>query len=236
MKKFAAFDLEIAKELPEGCEDWREFSPLGISCAAMAFSDDRPNKVWSGVPSLDIVDCMEMVSDLERISEEYTLVSWNGCKFDFPVLAEESEYPHRCAELAKNHIDIMMIVTFVKGWYLGLDAALIGQNLGGKKKAVRLNDGTTLHDMSGAKVPELWSKGEYDAVLSYLNEDVVPLVKLVQILSITDELHWKSKKGRHQVCEMRGLPTVAECFSIPQPDVSWMDNPPQREDFVSWME
>ncbi|MBF9685024.1 hypothetical protein IAI30_11480, partial [Streptococcus pseudopneumoniae] len=34
--KFAAFDIEIAKELPEGCKDWREFAPLGVSCAAIA--------------------------------------------------------------------------------------------------------------------------------------------------------------------------------------------------------
>jgi len=31
------------------------------------------------------------------------------------------------------------------------------------------------------------------------------------------------------------LLTVRECFSIAEPDVAWMDNPPLRKDFVSWM-
>ena len=37
--KLLAFDLEIAKPLPEGCTDWKAHSPLGISCAATLRSD-----------------------------------------------------------------------------------------------------------------------------------------------------------------------------------------------------
>ncbi|MDP6494098.1 MAG: hypothetical protein QGI09_01450 [Dehalococcoidia bacterium] len=37
-RKYLAFDLEIAKEFPEG-GDWRGHGPLGISCAATQASD-----------------------------------------------------------------------------------------------------------------------------------------------------------------------------------------------------
>jgi len=134
MKKFAAFDLEIAKELPEGTTDWRKHSPLGISCAALAFSDNDDLHVWKGVPQMTDEECALMVNDLQSYTKEYTLVTWNGCKFDFPVLAEESGMLNTCASLTRNHIDLMMIVTFTKGWYLGLDAALKGQGLESKLK------------------------------------------------------------------------------------------------------
>lgn len=236
MKKFAAFDLEISKELPENCDDWREHSPLGISCASMAFSDARDPLIWSGVPQMDLVGCKEMVNELEEISKEYTIVTWNGCKFDFAVLAEESKYLEKCKELATNHVDLMMIVTFTKGWYLGLDTALRGEGLEGKLKSVTLKDGTVIDNMSGAMVPSLWNAGEYDAVLAYLKEDVVPLVRLAEIVYKQNAIHWVSRSRRPQVCRMDKLYTVKECFGIPAPDTSWMDNPPERLDFVSWMD
>ena len=31
--KFAAFDLEIAKVMPDGQVDLKEYTPLGITCA-----------------------------------------------------------------------------------------------------------------------------------------------------------------------------------------------------------
>lgn len=32
--RYMVFDLEIAKEIPEGTKDWSALRPLGISCAA----------------------------------------------------------------------------------------------------------------------------------------------------------------------------------------------------------
>ena len=37
-RKYLAFDLEIAREIPEG-GDWKANRPLGISCAATLASD-----------------------------------------------------------------------------------------------------------------------------------------------------------------------------------------------------
>ena len=65
----------------------------------------------------------------------------------------------------------MLLVTFQKGYYLGLDKALHGAGLSGKLKKVALSDGTILMEMDGAMAPALWARGEYEAVLTYLRQD-----------------------------------------------------------------
>lgn len=32
--KYLAFDIEVAKETPEDAPDWKQYRPLGITCAA----------------------------------------------------------------------------------------------------------------------------------------------------------------------------------------------------------
>ena len=39
-----------------------------------------------------------------------------------------------CARIAINHVDLMMLVTFQKGYYLKLDKALQGAHLQGNSK------------------------------------------------------------------------------------------------------
>lgn len=77
-KKFAAFDLEIATELPENTKDWRDFSPLGISCAAVAFNDKDEVEFWQGVPRMSQEASALLVDDLQTIAKDYTIITWNG--------------------------------------------------------------------------------------------------------------------------------------------------------------
>lgn len=234
--KLAAFDLETAKILPEDVVDILSYAPLGISCAAVAFSDNREPVVWQGVPQLSMEECQSFVHFLQSIVDSgYTIVTWNGCGFDFRVLAEESGLANECGELALHHIDMMLMVTFRKGYYLSLDKALKGAGLEGKKSRVRLSDGTVIKDMSGAKAPELWAKGEYEAVLQYLNEDVAQLLALTEFVGRTKAINWRSNRGTAQAVTVNRLMTVEEAFSIPEPDTSWMDAPPSRREFVDWI-
>lgn len=39
IRRYAAFDIETAKVLPAGVDDILAHRPLGIACAAVAFSD-----------------------------------------------------------------------------------------------------------------------------------------------------------------------------------------------------
>jgi hypothetical protein len=232
--KLAAFDLETAKELPENA-NWQEYAPLGITCAAVAF-DNQETLVWHEVSRLSKEKAQRVVGDLQRlVSDGYTLLTWNGCSFDFGVLAYETEMWKECGELAMNHIDMMLMVAFSKGHYLSLEKALTGASLGGKVKSVVLSDGTSLNDMSGERAPDLWAKGEYEVVLSYLRGDVIQALKLAHFVQNERIIRWMSNAGNSQSLSVEKLLKVKDCFDIPEPDTSWMRNPPSREQFISWM-
>ena len=236
MKRIAAFDLEIAKVLPEDVTDLKSHAPLGISCAAVALSGTDEVEIWSGTPQMSVADCRSLVERLaELVSDGYTIVTWNGASFDFFVLAQESGMLEQCGELAFGHVDLMVIVTFSKGYYLGLDKALAGAGLQGKVKAVTLNDGSTLSDMSGAGAPQLWAAGERDAVIEYLKGDVTQLLALAARVARSGAITWLSNRGKPQSVRTKKLITVEECFRIPLPDTSWMSNPPSRQSFVDWI-
>lgn len=235
--KYVAFDLEIAKAIPDGISDIKQYFPLGISCAALAFSDQEEVMLWQGVPQVSIDKCQEIVSTLRKVVDDgYTLLTWNGCSFDFHVLAQESSLLDECGNLALSHVDLMLMATFTKGYFLGLDKALAGAGVKGKVKNVVLSDGTALNDMDGAKAPHLWANGEYQAVLEYLRADVTQLIELAKVIENKKTFKWKSNSGRAQSFRVENLLAVKECFkNIPQPDVSWMDNPPSRTHFVEWI-
>lgn len=44
--KYVAFDIEIAKVLPDNENNWEQYRPLGISCAALATSDTKELTTW----------------------------------------------------------------------------------------------------------------------------------------------------------------------------------------------
>jgi len=234
--KLAAFDLEIAKQTPADAGDLRRFAPLGITCAAVAFADTAEPTFWQGVPQLTRPECQDMVRELQEfVRSGYTLVTWNGCAFDFWVLAQESGMIEECGALALDHVDLMLMVTFTKGYYLGLDRALQGAGLAGKVKAVTLRDGARITDMSGVRAPELWAAGEHAAVLAYLRGDVTGLLKLAEFVQRKRALTWLSNRGTPQSITVKQLLPVTACFDIPEPDVSWMSNPPTRQQFVDWI-
>jgi len=235
--KLASFDLEIAAVIPPNVTDWANQPELGISCAAVAFSDKSDVRLWSAAPRLTRDQAAELVGDLEAIvADSYRLVTWNGCAFDFRVLAQESGLRQAASRLAQDHIDLMLMVTFSQGHYLGLHKALLGAGLEGKLKAVRLSDGSVIEDMDGAKAPALWAQGEQDAVLAYLEQDVVQQLRLAQVIAERRAIEWVSNRGAPQAARFPGLMTVQECFALPEPDTSWMSNPPSRQQFVDWME
>ena len=236
--KLASFDLEIAKEIPEGA-DWLDVRPLGISCAAVALEGDR-YIWWQSAPdklAMTADECLDMVLNLKVLVDNgYTLVTWNGCSFDFQVLAEESGWAPAVARMCLHHIDMMLPVVFQKGHYLGLDKVLQGIGLAGKTHSVTLTDGTTLDGMGGAMAPKLWKAGERAAVLAYLDGDVSQTLALATRLRDNPNVSWLSNKERRNYVRIP-LQTVAEVYAhgYPIPDTSWMQGAPTREQFIEWM-
>lgn len=232
--KLAAFDLEIAKILPAETTDLLAHLPLGIPCAAVALSDG-PTEFWSASPQLPRDEAQTLVRRLQDLVQQgYTLVTWNGCGFDFPVLADESGLVAECGELALAHVDLMLLVTFNKGWFLSLDKALKGAGLQGKVAGVTLRDGTVLTGV-GPQAPALWARGETEVVLRYLQQDVEQTVKLAETALAKRSIRWTSERGTPQSVTVNKLLSVRDCFRLPKPDTSWMASPPSRAQFVSWI-
>ncbi len=226
--RFASFDLETATPIDP-------FEKIKISCAAVAL-EDNDIRIWQGIPHMTRAECAEMVGDFLQIQKDgYTFLTWNGCAFDFRVLAQCSSMTKECAQLAKNHVDMMLLVTFRKGWRLGLEAALQGAELSGKLKTVTLSTGAALDGMDGNLAPELWAAGEYDAVLEYLKEDVLQPLALAKVIQETKVIKWTSGSGRPQRVFVNTMTTVTESMLLPRPDTSWMTDPPTRESFVEWL-
>ena len=85
----------------------------------------------------------------------------------------------------------MLLVTFAKGWFLGLDKALKGAGIAGKVHELTLKNGEMLHDMNGGMAPKLWADGEHDAVLTYLRGDVEQTLALAQNIHLISDVRCK---------------------------------------------
>lgn len=229
--KFATFDLEIAEPLT----DDNKYTGQPISCAAIATSEGV--KFYQNWPHMKQVDCDTLLADIITLNAQgYSLVTWNGCGFDFKVLAHQSGMPNEVMFENREHIDLMFHIMCVKGYPVALDKVLtmIG---GSKQHVVTLKSGEQIREMSGKFAPELWQAGETEAVLSYLREDVVQLLKLTEAVDRLHEISWPSKKsGQKQTIKMDEFLTVDECLALPLPDTSWMTGTQlTRETFTGWM-
>lgn len=232
--RFLAFDIEVAALIPDGESDWKQYRPLGITCAAWAqmYTDGMISAVtfYAGqgdgyAPRMTKGECKALVFDLVRAVEQgHTLLTWNGLSFDFDILAEESGMHAECAELATNHVDMMFQIYCVKGFPLGLDAVSKGLGLSGK-----------VEGMDGAKAPQLWADGKYEEVLAYVAQDVRSTLEVALAVEQRHGFSWIAKSGRRNHLAIERWLTVAECLKLPEPDTSWMSDPLPRSKFVGWM-
>jgi hypothetical protein len=93
-RKYLAFDIETAKDVPGEDFNWKPHRPLGIACAAALPCDAREPLLWhgkteTGAPAgkMSREEARELVRRLAQLVEEgYTLLTWNGLGFDFQHL------------------------------------------------------------------------------------------------------------------------------------------------------
>jgi len=223
-RKYLAFDIEIAQQV-EG-NDWLQFRPLGITCAATLLQDsDWGSEAWfrsrHRMSARDLCDLVDYL--LEKTSEGYTILTWNGLGFDFDILAEESGRYEDCANLALNHVDMMFDFFCSNGFALGLNKAALGMGLEGKTEG-----------MDGALAPDLWARGERDKVLEYVRQDARTTLDVALAVEEEKALYWTSSYGNLKTWYTDRWLTVQEAMALPFPDVSWMDNPWPRSKFYNW--
>jgi len=229
MIKFVAFDLEIATPIPAGATDWRPYRPFGISCAGMFIQGEEKPEVWHGdgyAQRMSKIEVCELVQYLQLATARgYAIVTFNGCGFDFEVLAEESGMFDECKELALNHVDIFFQLFCQLGYAPGLDRLCKGMNLGEKPEGI-----------NGAAAPQMWLDGRYQEVLDYCAGDVRLTMALALEAKRLGAVRWTSRAGKSTGARMLELLTVQESLLLPEPDVSWQTGERwTREKFTGWM-
>jgi hypothetical protein len=228
MEKYLAFDLEIAQVIPEGETDWKALRPLGITCAAAASSDGGLWNWWANdrgkfTDKMSQSQCHQLVEDLQWLSVYYQILTWNGLRFDFDILEEESQRQQGyCKELALNHIDMMFHFHCAKGYPLGLNAAAKGMGLPGKPEG-----------MDGAKAPKLWPTDPH-RVMAYCSLDAKNTLALAEAVEAAGRLNWTARSGRPNSWDCSKWLTVKEAMALPEPDTAWMSAPWARSKFYDW--
>jgi hypothetical protein len=257
-QKVAAFDIEIAKSIPDGETDWKKHRPLGITCAAIA----TPRGVWRYVATNDDgtyaermtqEQARELANDLLWFIHRYKILTWNGLSFDFDVLAEESGASRLCADVATSdrHIDMMFHFFCDRGYPVGLDAVAKGLGLPGKPEGV-----------SGALAPDMWRDGRQAEVVDYVVSDVENTLAIYDASHTASQVNvepssdivaawrrasgqpdiappgiriaWTARSGRRNTWDADHWLSVAEALELPTPDTSWMSEPWPREKFTAW--
>jgi RNase_H superfamily len=232
-RKYLAFDIETAKNVPGDDFNWRSHRPLGISCAAALRCDvDEPilwhGKRGDGTPAerMSHAEAKDLVRELAALTTDgYTLLTWNGLGFDFDVLAEESGCRDECKELALDHVDMMFHVFCDRGFPVGLEKAAQALGIPGKPEG-----------MSGLLAPQLWAQARHREVLDYVAQDVRISLQIARVCEQRRRFQWKTQRGMTSSMDLpQGWLTVREAMRLPLPDTSWMDRPIPRHTFTNWV-
>jgi len=233
MRRYLAFDIEIAKLLPAEVKDLKAHRPLGIACAALLGADGKEPHVWyscgpDGNPSRRMTpgDLSELVDFMNaQVAAGYTILTWNGLGFDFDILAEESGRLDDCRRLALDQVDMMFHVFCEKGFRVGLEAAAKGIRTPGKPPG-----------MNAAMAPHLWAAGRTNEVLDYVVHDCEITLKVADVNEREGYFVWITQRGSPSRFDLpRGWLTVRQALRLPQPDTSWMTSPEPRSKFTNWV-
>jgi len=232
-RRYLAFDIETAKDVPGDDFNWRPHRPLGISCAATLTSDSSEVQLWYGktvegrpAPRMTRDDVAALVQYLcKMVGDGFTILTWNGLGFDFDILAEESAAAAKCRECALAHVDMMFHIVCALGYPVALDKGAQGMGLPGKPVG-----------MAGYKAPTLWADGRHKEVLDYVSQDVRIAMQIAQAAEERRRFEWITRKGtKSKMLLTNGWLTVREAMGLPEPDTSWMSSPLKRQDFTAWM-
>jgi hypothetical protein len=232
-RKYVAFDLETAKDVPGEDFNWKAHRPLGISCAAIYPADAKEPIVRYGrkangkpAPRMSAAEALRIVEELLNYQAAgYTVLTWNGLGFDFDVLAEESSDPKACKKLALNHVDMMFHVHCDRGFPVKLDKAAEALGIPGKPAG-----------MSGLLAPKLWAQKRYQDVLDYVAQDVRIALEVALACEKRRQFAWITQKGSRRSFDLpHGWLSVRNALRLPDPDTSWMDSPIPRHGFTRWL-
>lgn len=233
-KEFVSYDVEIYNDAPEdGNFDLKTFIP-SVGAITTSVLEDKVTFYYDE-PYMSKGTAKKLVQHLWDLQMDgFVVFGWNTLSFDLQLLALYSGEIEKCSRIALNHVDGMFLVVAHKGYFLGLDKALVGAKIQSKLHQVTLNDQTVFADMDGSKAPLLWRNGEFSAVKDYLTYDVIQPLKLAYHIQKTREIVWTSNSGKPQRL-VTDMLTVKEALKLPYPNTSWMKDPKPRWEFYNWI-
>jgi hypothetical protein len=232
-RKYLAFDIETAKDVPGEEFIWRPHRPLGISCAATLASGSNQPRRWygrstDGTPAkqMSVEDTAHLVRFLTQMaSDGFTILTWNGLGFDFDVIAEESQLKPECTSIALGHVDMMFHLVCTLGYPVSLQRAAEGMGIPGKPAG-----------MTGIKAPKAWAEGQHQEVLDYVCQDVRIALQIAQAAEQLRQFQWITQRGsKKSIPLLAGWLTVQDAMRLPEPDTSWMAKPLLRREFSGWL-
>lgn len=232
-RKYLAFDIETAAEVPGPDFNWRPHRPLGITCAAALPCDEDKAIIWHGktddgtpaerMSADEVVRVVAQLSDM--VADGYTLLTWNGLGFDLDILAEESGMLGPCRELASNHVDMMFHVFCDRGFPVALDKAAQALGIPGKPPG-----------MSGLLAPQIWAQGRHEDVIDYVTQDVRITLQVAETCEQKRRFRWMTRKGTASSMALAGgWLSVKDALRLPEPDTSWMTAAIPRSQFTGWL-
>ncbi len=171
----------------------------------------------------------EFIEFLVRMNTQYgaKIVTMNGTRFDFRLLAEESGWHDICAKLALQSYDPCLQAVCNYGYPVGLQAFAHGFHLGYKTK---LNE----DDTGGLSFPALWQKKDPQC-LSYSMQDSSLTKDVVLEMLEQKRWQWVNRKGRNFIKRIPYLLSAEACLMLPQREPAWPDSPWLAERFADWM-
>ncbi len=232
-RKYLAFDIETAANVPGPEFNWREHRPLGITCAAALPGDQEEPIIWHGesrdgtpAPQMSQTEARGMVDQLRgMVQDGYTLLTWNGLGFDFDVLAEEADASEVCIDLALEHVDMMFHIFCDRGFPVALDKAAQALGIPGKPPG-----------MSGLLAPQLWAEGKFQEVIDYVAQDVRIALQVAELCEQRGSFTWMTRRGTTGLMPLgKGWLTVSQALELPEPDTTWMSDPLPRSNFTEWL-
>jgi hypothetical protein len=233
-RKYLAFDIETAKEVPGVDFNWKPHRPLGVTCIASQAMGEETPRIWMSktdsegpAPQMTRTDVAAFVRHMsDNVADGFVPLSWNGLAFDFDILAEESGLIDECRTLARNHVDMMFHVVCEKGFPVSLKNAASGLGVKGK-----------LDGVEGITAPALWSSGQYDLVTKYVAQDVIATLEVALKSESQKSFAWTTRRGTVSTMPLsKGWLSVDAANRLPLPDTSWMSAPLSRDDYLSWLD
>lgn len=193
-----------------------------LPCAIILVSLDGELKTYFstvyGTPlsEMEPDDLNAALDDVQALLDTgNTLITWDGMRRDFPLLAAHDKV--RVSEIAVRHHSLAFDLFCRKGFPIAMDTICRSMNV------EFFNDTPDWHTNPDDAI---------DTARAFLRS----LLNLWDAVEVNGNVvQWLAKSGKAMTLNLGYWRSVAEAVELPQPDVTWMDKPMPRSDFLKWV-